>query len=68
MEFFFIETCEMSESEAASGLVSMPTLQYNEEGWGPHEISEDFRAIPYQVIYFAKWFNQVTMNGLPNSG
>lgn len=51
---FFIENCEMSESETASGLVSMPTLQYNEEGWGPHEISEDFRAIPYQVINFCK--------------
>lgn len=52
----------MSESETASGLVSMPTLQYNEEGWGPHEISEDFRAIPYQVNNFAKWFKQATMN------
>lgn len=41
----------MSETEAASGLFSMPTLQYNEEGWGPHEISEDFRVMPYQVIY-----------------
>lgn len=39
----------MSETEAASGLISMPTLQYNEEGWGPHEISEDFRVMPYQV-------------------
>lgn len=40
----------MSETETAAGLVSMPTLQYNEEGWGPHEISEDFRVMPYQVI------------------
>lgn len=39
----------MSETEAASGLFSMPTLQYNEEGWGPHEISENFRVMPYQV-------------------
>lgn len=39
----------MSENEAAAGLFSMPTLQYNEEGWGPHEISEDFRVMPYQV-------------------
>lgn len=41
---------EMSETEAGSGLFSMPTLQYNEEGWGPIEISEDFRVMPYQVI------------------
>lgn len=27
----------------------MPTLQYNEEGWGPYEISETFRDMPYQV-------------------
>lgn len=40
----------MSENESSAGLVSMPTLQYNEEGWGPHEISEDFRVMPYQVI------------------
>lgn len=39
----------MSETDSASGLFSMPTLQYNEEGWGPHEISEDFRVMPYQV-------------------
>ncbi|XP_055300380.1 eukaryotic translation initiation factor 3 subunit D [Sitodiplosis mosellana] len=38
----------MSETDAGSGLFSMPTLQYNEEGWGPHEISEDFRVMPYQ--------------------
>lgn len=56
----------MSESEAASGLVSMPTLQYNEEGWGPHEISEDFRVIPYQVINSAKMLQLVSdrMNGM----
>lgn len=43
----------MSETETAAGLFSMPTLQYNEEGWGPHEISEDFRVMPYQVHSFA---------------
>lgn len=42
----------MSETDAGSGLFSMPTLQYNEEGWGPHEISEDFRVMPYQVWGF----------------
>lgn len=52
----------MSESEAASGLVSMPTLQYNEEGWGPHEISEDFRSIPYQVINFCKMIQPSSVN------
>lgn len=43
----------MSETEASAGLFSMPTLsmQYNEEGWGPHEISEDFRVMPYQVHF-----------------
>lgn len=47
----------MSENEQATGLVSMPTLQYNEEGWGPHEISEDFRVMPYQVhIAHRQWF------------
>lgn len=40
----------MSENEASAGLFSMPTLQYNEGGWGPIEISEDFRVMPYQVI------------------
>lgn len=39
----------MSETEAGSGLFSMPTLQYNEEGWGPYEIDESFRVMPYQV-------------------
>lgn len=44
-----INSLKMSETEAAAGLFSMPALQYNEEGWGPHEISEDFRVMPYQV-------------------
>lgn len=41
----------MTDSAPAtgSGLFSMPTLQYNEEGWGPYEISETFRDMPYQV-------------------
>lgn len=53
---------EMSETEAASGLFSMPTLQYNEEGWGPHEISEDFRVMPYQVTntFFCNDFSTMT--------
>lgn len=39
----------MTDSATGSGLFSMPTLQYNEEGWGPYEISETFRDMPYQV-------------------
>lgn len=50
MKKVFINSIRMSENESSAGLVSMPTLQYNEEGWGPHEISEDFRVMPYQVI------------------
>lgn len=45
----WIYSIEMSETETAAGLFSMPALQYNEGGWGPHEISEDFRVMPYQV-------------------
>lgn len=37
-------------TESAPGLgFAMPTLQYNEEGWGPYEISDTFRDMPYQV-------------------
>lgn len=41
----------MSETEAAAGLFSMPYPIYNEDGWGPNEISEDFRVMPYQVHF-----------------
>lgn len=37
-------------TESAPGLgFAMPTLQYNEDGWGPYEISDTFRDMPYQV-------------------
>lgn len=37
-------------AEPAPGLgFAMPTLQYNEDGWGPYEISDTFRDMPYQV-------------------
>lgn len=49
MEKVFELKIKMSETEAGSGLFSMPTLQYNEEGWGPYEIDESFRVMPYQV-------------------
>lgn len=39
----------MTDSGTGSGLFSMPSLQYNEDGWGPYEISETFRDMPYQV-------------------
>lgn len=34
-----------------TGIFSMPKLQYNEDGWGPHEITDTFRDMPYQVWY-----------------
>lgn len=38
-------------AEQAAGLgFAMPTLQYNDEGWGPYEISDTFRDMPYQVM------------------
>lgn len=37
-------------TEPAPGLgFAMPILQYNEDGWGPCEISDTFRDMPYQV-------------------
>lgn len=37
-------------TEPSPGLgFAMPILQYNEDGWGPCEISDTFRDMPYQV-------------------
>lgn len=40
----------MVDSGNGNGIFSMPPLQYNDEGWGPCEISENFRDMPYQVL------------------
>lgn len=40
----------MVDSGTGNGIFSMPPLQYNDDGWGPFEISENFRDMPYQVM------------------
>lgn len=41
----------MSEIISSTGELShfgMPTLQFNEDGWGPCEVTDTFRDMPYQ--------------------